>query len=130
VKSVTCFLIDDDHDDQEIFCSVLEAIGIDNSCIMAPNGQVALDMLNSGSISPHIIFLDLNMPLMNGLQFLREYSGQKISSAIPVVVLTTSGDPATKQKMLELGAKEFITKPEKFSDWQKAVSDAIGRFSK
>ena len=125
MNSFTCFLIDDDVDDQEIFCTVLEAVAPSCYCVTAVNGQVALEMLKAGNVSPDIIFLDLNMPLMNGHRFLQEINQLKILPEVPIVVLTTSADANTKSTMLESGAKEFITKPDKFSEWEKVLKDTI-----
>src|SRR5688572_1637121 len=68
-------LIDDDEDDREICLSVLQTILPEASYIIATNGEDALQKLNNGNASPDLIFLDLNMPLMNGKQFLM--SGKK-----------------------------------------------------
>jgi DNA-binding response OmpR family regulator len=125
VDNFTCFLIDDDVDDQEIFCTVIDTIAPTWKCITAVNGQSALAMLKSMKILPDIIFLDLNMPLMNGRQFLHEVNRQKIIDGVPIIVLTTSADYSTKVATLELGAKQFITKPDKFSDWETVLKQAI-----
>lgn len=122
MDNFTCFLIDDDTDDQEIFCTVLETLFPEINCVTAVNGRVALDKLVSGEISPDIIFLDLNMPLMSGHQFLKEGNHSSILGNIPIIVLSTSSDHATKESVLELGAKHFITKPDRFSDWEPLLS--------
>jgi CheY-like chemotaxis protein len=99
---------------REVFRAVMEIIAPACYCVWAVNGQAALEMLNAGEIPPDIIFLDLNMPLMNGHQFLQEINRLKILQDIPIVVLTTSADVNTKATMRALRAKEFITKPINF----------------
>jgi len=126
VKTFTCLLIDDDLDDQEIFCTVIDAIAPAWKCITAVNGEKALLMLQSDGVLPDIIFVDLNMPLMNGRQFLQEVNKLGMTKIIPIIVLTTSSDHSTKTAVLQLGAKEFITKPDKFSEWE----EVLGRFVK
>lgn len=128
MNTFTCFLIDDDVDDQEIFCTVLEIIAPACKCITASNGQIALEMITAGKVSPNIVFLDLNMPLMNGRQFLLEINRLKLLQEIPIIVLTTSGDMNTKVSVLESGARDFITKPDKFSEWEKVLTLAIADF--
>ena len=128
MNTFTCFLIDDDIDDREIFCAVMETISPGCKCTVAVNGKVALEMLNTNKVSPDIIFLDLNMPLMSGPQFLQEINRQKILPDIPIVVLTTSADVSTKTAMLNSGADEFITKPDKFSQWERVLRQVIGNF--
>jgi CheY-like chemotaxis protein len=125
VNTFTCLLIDDDVDDSEIFRAVMEVIAPSCHCVTAVNGQVALGILNGGKVSPDIIFLDLNMPLMNGRQFLQEINCMKVVQNIPIIVLTTSADMSTKATMLESGAKEFITKPDRFSEWEMALRQVI-----
>lgn len=105
-------LIDDDGDDQEIFLCALEMVSAAVKCTAFSSAKEALQQLAEGSIQADVIFLDLNMPGMSGQQFLAEF--QKVCSLrhIPVFVLSTSSDVATIQYTKELGASEFITKPE------------------
>lgn len=128
MNNFTCFLIDDDTDDQEIFCTVLENLFPKIICITAGNGQVALDRLLSGEVSPDVIFLDLNMPLMSGRQFLEGVNENAVLASIPIIVLSTSADQNTKASVLELGARQFITKPDKYSEWEKMLCDILSAF--
>lgn len=123
-QPVHIFLVDDDPDDQEIFASVIEVILPTAKCSGAPNGQRAIEKLTDGSAKPSIIFLDLNMPLMNGKQFLVEIKKHPEIEKIPVVVLSTSSDPANVAETKQLGASYFITKPDRLSQWE----DALRRF--
>ena len=125
MSNFTCFLIDDDDDDQEILRTVIDTVAPTWKCFSAMNGQTALEMLQSQRVVPDIVFLDLNMPLMNGHQFLQEVNKLKILQSVPIIVLTTSADPSTKAAVLELGARLFITKPDKFSDWETALKQVI-----
>jgi CheY-like chemotaxis protein len=120
--------VDDDADDREIFCAVMEIIAPSCNCVTAGNGQVALEMLIAKKVSPDIIFLDLNMPLMSGFQFLQEINRLKIVQDIPIIVLTTSADMSTKAAILSSGAKEFITKPDKFSEWETVLRQVVGNW--
>lgn len=77
----------------------------------AQNGQVALERLADPNIKPDVMVLDIEMPVMNGIEFLKERKARKID--VPVVVLSsiaTKGAAVTMQA-LELGAADFITKP-------------------
>jgi CheY-like chemotaxis protein len=125
MNEFACLLIDDDVDDHEIFLSVLEAVAPAATCITALNGQDALDKLLRQDVKPDIIFLDLNMPLMNGRQFLEEVRRRDIINGIPIVLLTTSSDQRTKDSLLALGAREFITKPDRLSQWESLLSRVI-----
>lgn len=128
MNTLTCFLIDDDMDDREIFLSVLEDIAPEAVCETAINGQEAFDKLTAKQVNPDIIFLDLNMPLMNGSQFLKAINGQNGFSHIPIVILTTSSDPKTKEEVMKLGASEFITKPDKLAQWELTLQRTLNDF--
>lgn len=112
----TVLLIDDDADDQEIFLSALAFIDNQIQCSLAANGQEGIHHLNVSESLPDLIFLDLNMPVMNGMQFLKEMKGSHRAKNIPVVIYSTASDQQTIRQALELGAFQFYTKPEKFSE--------------
>ena len=123
-------MIDDDADDQEIFLSVVGNISPSVNCITASNGQEALQKLTTENIKPDLIFLDLNMPLMNGKQFLKACNGLDDCNKIPVIILTTSSDRKTMEETLTLGARDYITKPDKYSVWGKLIEEKINAYRK
>jgi CheY-like chemotaxis protein len=127
-EEFTCFLIDDDSDDQEIFLSVMEEIGPSIRCFTAANGSEALRKLMTEEVKPDLIFVDLNMPLMNGTQFLAECTLLERFPKIPVIVLTTSSDKRTIEETLKLGAIDYITKPDRFSGWETIIREKIAAF--
>ena len=75
----------------------------------------ALEKLRSGILEPDLIFLDLNMPMMNGEQFLAEIKQEPQLKQIPVIIYSTTSHPATIKRTKEMGAFGFVTKPDKFS---------------
>lgn len=109
-------LIDDDADDQEIFLSALAFIDDSIRCTLAVNGQEGLQQLSAAESLPDLIFLDLNMPVMNGIQFLQELKNSARMKHIPVVIYSTASDQQTIRQAIEMGAFQFYTKPEKFSE--------------
>lgn len=121
-------LVDDDEDDREIFLSVVQSILPDANYTIAANGEDALQKLNQIPSVPHLIFLDLNMPLMNGKQFLMEIKRHENLSSIPVVILSTSSDQATIKDTINLGARDFVTKPDKYSGWEQAIRSVLNNF--
>ncbi len=120
-------LIDDDEDDREIFLSVIQNILPGATLTIAINGQDALAKLNDPSV-PHVIFLDLNMPLMNGKRFLAARKENRIIDSIPVVILSTSSDQSTIREAIELGALYFVTKPDRYSGWEGALRNVLDNF--
>ncbi len=109
-------LIDDDTDDQEIFLSALAFIDNSIRCSLATNGQEGIQQLSAPESMPDLIFLDLNMPVMNGMQFLQELKNSQLTRNIPVIIYSTASDQQTIRQALDLGAFQFYTKPEKFSE--------------
>ena len=82
-------LIDDDEDDQLFFQEVVLELNPVISCEVAEDGLLGLDLLKTGFI-PDLIFLDLNMPSMNGFDFLQHFRKESHWQKIPVVIFTTS----------------------------------------
>jgi CheY-like chemotaxis protein len=110
------FLVDDDADDHEIFKAALTQVDTNILLLVASNGQDALQMLAAQDKLPDIIFLDLNMPRMGGIQFLNEIKKSDTLHSIPVIVYSTSNHPHDKDKAIEAGASQFFTKPAKFTE--------------
>ena len=119
------FLIDDDEDDQFMFKEVIESINPTLQCETATNGKIALDKLKVSAYLPDIIFLDLNMPVMNGLEFLIQIKKEKVLSKIPVCIFTTSSILRDKELIKEFGAQFFLTKPNDFQVLRKKLQQIL-----
>lgn len=92
-------LIDDDPDDRDLFCEAIEEIALEIVCNTAPNGQKALANLNDKEIEkPDIIFLDVNMPVMNGWQCISLLQKEEAYKNIPVIMYSTSSHPEDNSK--------------------------------
>lgn len=107
--------VEDDKDDQDIFKEVLKAVSPEFHCYIANDGHHALDILKTID-PPTCIYVDVNMPRMNGLEFLKAIKLHPIFSAIPIFVLTTSASANDKLTATSLGAKQYIIKPNSYSD--------------
>jgi len=103
-------LIDDDDDDQFIFLTALDNVAPDGRCDIAHNALEAFQYLHARAAVPDMIFLDLNMPLMNGFEFLLILKGDPRFSPVPVIIFSTSDNPEDQSRAKELGAIQFITK--------------------
>ena len=119
------FLIDDDLDDQFIFKEVIESINPTLLCDTATNGKIALDKLKVTTPLPDIIFLDLNMPIMNGFEFLIQIKKENTLSKIPVCIFTTSNILRDKELTKEFGAQFFLTKPNDFRVLRKKLQQVL-----
>ena len=109
-------LIDDDVDDQEIFLTALAEVTHSVTFTALSSAVDALSQLINRHVVPDLIFLDLNMPVMTGQQFLGEIKKQDELMHIPVIVLSTTSHQPTIEHTKALGAIDFITKPDKFND--------------
>lgn len=119
MKARSFLLADDDKDDVEMFCEIL--MGIDNTilCHCVENGKEALRILDELAEKPDLIFLDINMPVMNGWQCLKQLKEDKRYQQIPVVVYSTSSHRREIDIAMELGALCFLTKPSDFKELQE-----------
>ena len=115
MKYTNILLIDDDIDDQEIFGEALARISQEVNFTAMSNAKDALRQLVGKVISPDAIFLDLNMPIMNGEEFLKLIKMDEELKHIPVIIFSTSANPATIADLKNTGAVDFITKPGSFS---------------
>ncbi len=107
-------LIDDDQDDHEIFSAALEKISANLTCNLRQDATEALEQLKNDLLTPDLIFLDLNMPVMNGQEFLNAVKKSEKLKGIPVIIFSTTSNRETIRLAKELGALDFITKPNKF----------------
>ncbi|SKC43538.1 response regulator [Ohtaekwangia koreensis] len=119
-------IVDDDQDDIEILRDGVREVETNAQCIYAHNGEDALHLLHSIVHGmPDVIFLDLNMPRMDGKKFLEAIKKDEKLSHIPVVIYTTSKLEKDKEETKALGAAHFISKPTTISELNKALAKAF-----
>ena len=106
-------LIDDDSDDRELFSEALSMVEPAIICDQATDGQEGLAWLQQNREEPDLIFLDINMPILNGWQLLSRLKSSALRH-IPVIMYSTSSNAKDKRTAQELGALCFITKPHAF----------------
>jgi two-component system response regulator len=119
-------LVEDDPVDQEMIGLAFKRASVANRVITMANGQEALDYLmapRSESVLPAVIILDLNMPQMDGFEFLRRIKAEPRFAAIPVVVLTTSQFDRDLTQSYALGASSCLTKPGDFEQLVKMAAE-------
>ena len=105
-------LIEDDKIDVKTIKRAFKELKITNPVEVCENGLEGLEYLNNSSnMIPGIILLDINMPKMNGLEFLKERQKNEKLKLIPVVVLTTSKAEQDKIESFKLGVAGYMIKP-------------------
>jgi CheY-like chemotaxis protein len=123
VDALQCMLIDDDLDDHEIFSLALQELDIDVKLTSVYNAHQAISLLESGKFFPDFIFLDLNMPRVNGKQCLVEIKSIPANKSIPVVIYSTSSEIRDLVEVQHLGAEAYIVKSSSIKDLVAALRD-------
>lgn len=122
------FIVDDDIDDQDLFIEAVNEVDKSIQCISATDCEEALDLLKNRKIGkPDMIFLDLNMPRLNGKQCLAELKKESHLRDIPVIIYSTSSEKRDIEETTRLGAAHFLTKPNKFEELCKALSFVLSK---
>ncbi len=123
-------LADDDIDDKALFAEAIESIDATVLCHYAEDGTEVLSILNKSTPSayPHMIFLDVNMPIMNGWDCLKELKKDERYRDIPVVVYSTSSHQIEVNIAFKLGAICFFTKPATFKELKAALHIIVANY--
>lgn len=120
VVEKTILFVDDDEDDREIFKSVLKDVHPDFGFIAAKDGLDALTILSNNPL-PVCIYVDLNMPNMNGIEFLRAIQLHRVYSKIPVFVLSALYKHEDRNMIKRIGAVDYLRKPDNYEDFVKLL---------
>lgn len=123
-------LVDDDLDDTGLFCEALYETDPSIVCYIDHNGKTALEKLDKGEYAkPDIIFIDINMPGMNGWQCLAVLKEDEQYKDIPVIMYSTSSYSGDAEKAIRQGALCFFTKPSDYNLLKqilKTIADNLG----
>jgi len=120
-KEITIVIAEDDDGHAELIREALCESGINNPIIRFSNGQETWDYFNkktkNGSFQPveaFLLLLDINMPMMDGIEVLKRIKADNILKGIPVIMLTTTDDPREIEQCYKIGCNVYITKPVDF----------------
>ena len=123
---INLILADDDEDDCLFFKEALNEIQLDTSLTTANDGVELMEVLSKkGAISPHVLFLDLNMPRKNGLECLLDIKRNKKFKQLPIIIFSTSADKEIVNQLHQSGAHYYIRKPVDFSQLKKVIHQAL-----
>jgi len=125
-ETLNIVLVDDDKDDRTFFQEAIEEINIDTNLSMFTNGQDFLDYITIPNQKlPQIVFLDLNMPIKNGLECLQEIKARNLLDKLSVAIYSTSSSEKDIENTFVLGANIYINKPSSFKKLKKVVEDVL-----
>ena len=123
-KMLNILLVEDDEVDVMNVRRAFKKNNICNPLWVAGNGLDALEMLRTGDMprERRLVLLDLNMPRMNGIEFLRELRADPELRPVPVVVLTTSDDERDRVEAYNLNVAGYILKPVTLMNFVEAMA--------
>ena len=121
-NSKPILLVEDDSVDTMTIQRALNELEVPNKLVCKVNGKEALEHLGTASNEkPCIILLDLNMPKMNGFEFLKIVKADDSLKKVPVVVLTTSGDKTDILESFKLGVAGYVVKPINYKEFVEKI---------
>jgi len=131
-QSIEILMVEDNPGDIELTREALRAGKLKNHLNVVEDGEAALDFLYqrgdySDAPRPDLVFLDLNLPKMNGREVLADIKSNPDLKIIPVIILSSSEDAGDIKTMYSLNANSFVTKPVRIDDFIK-VTQAIEHF--
>ena len=129
-KPVDILIVEDNPSDAELTIRALKKSNLANHVFVAENGEEALDFIFSrGAFSNRdrsktlkVIFLDLKLPKVSGLEVLRAIKGNELTKQLPVVIITSSKEDADIQEAYALGANSYVVKPVDFDSFTHAIN--------
>jgi CheY-like chemotaxis protein len=125
-KNIRVLIVDDSEDDRDLLKLALDQSPFKITIEVAWNGEAALQHLKSSRYKPHLIFLDLKMPRMSGLEVLREVKSSLRWRDIPVCVFSTSSEPSDVQAAYLEHANAYLEKPVGLDALIKAIAATTG----
>ena len=118
-------LLEDDREDQEFFLRTLRVVCSHARCYAVSNGVEALSILKEEGIKPDLIFTDIDMPRMNGLDFIQQLKESNEFQNIPVIVYSGGPSARSVEKMQMLGVTAFYSKLH-FRELPKILAKYLG----
>ena len=130
MKSLSILLVDDDKIERLKFKKACKEINPNNMIFEAINGEAALSLLHQKNFSFDLIISDINMPRMDGFEFLSALKTNVKSKYIPVVIMSTSEHTEDLNKCYKLGISGYFSKPLQYSEYLKKVTSLLQYWDK
>ncbi len=116
-KKLNILFIEDDEIELMKLNRTLNSLDLQHSIQDAKDGEIALDLLKKKNTLPDIILLDLNMPKMDGIEFLKILKSDESLKFIPTIILTTSNNRRDLLECFRIGIAGYVIKPLKYDDY-------------
>lgn len=129
IKSLNILLIEDDAIEVMKFTRVITTLNYNHKIIEANNGEEAIEILKIKEIIPDIILLDLNMPKLNGMEFLRILKSDDQLKFIPSIIITTSSNHRDLMECYKIGIAGYLLKPLKYDDYKERIKKLLDYWS-
>lgn len=128
-KALNVLLIEDDAIEVMKFNRVLKTLELNHKVIEANNGEEALQILREKEQIPDIILLDLNMPKLNGIEFLSILKNDEKLRYIPAIILSTSSNHSDVLECYKIGIAGYVIKPLKYEDYVSRIQKVLAYWS-
>ncbi len=126
----TIYLADDDSDDAYLFISAVRDVNPEINVVVAENGSALLEMMKSASTNfPDVIFLDINMPVMNGKDCLQALKQDPAFRNLPVIIYSTASLKREIESTYKLGAHYYFQKPDDYKDLRDFLNNLCNQNS-
>ena len=129
IKTLKILLIEDDMIEVMKLNRAISSLQLPHKIIEANNGEDALDLLAQKDNIPDIILLDLNMPKINGIEFLGILKNDPTLKYVPTIILTTSSNQRDLLACYEIGIAGYVLKPLKYEEYVSKIEKLLGYWS-
>ena len=126
MKPIEVLLIEDSPGDILLISEALGRESVRTSVHVAMDGEQAMEMLAKRDVEPDVVILDLTLPKLSGLSFLRLV--KLVQSSVPIVVFSSSCSDDDIRRCFELGVRDFVTKPTDLESYRQAVSYIVRKW--
>jgi two-component system response regulator len=131
MNEVEILLVEDNPQDLELTMRALRKNNLANAVTSVSDGEAALDFLFArGQYAgrdinnhPRVVFLDLKLPKVDGIEVLRQVKADERTMSIPIVVVTSSAEERDRIKSYQLGVNSFVVKPIEFDSFVKTIAE-------
>jgi CheY-like chemotaxis protein len=128
-RPLNILLVEDDAIEIMKFNRVLKTLKQQHTITEAHNGEDALNMLKDRELNPDIIILDLNMPKVSGIEFLKIIKKDEVRKYIPTIILTTSNNYIDIKECYQMGIAGYVVKPLKHDEYMVSTKKLLEYWS-